>query len=110
MNRFAVVMVLMVVASLSAYGQARKQTQRDNTWYEQALHLLNPNDIDYGAIWEQRKRAILDQAGNPYFQYSFVATVGVLALLGLLCVQHVSHMRSLYIAALSFAVLLLHYV
>ena len=108
MNRFAVVIVLMVVASLSAYGQARKQTQRDNTWYEQALHHLNPNDIDYGAIWEQRKRAILDQVGNPYFQYSFVATVGVVVLLGLLCVQHVSHKRALDIAALSIADVLRH--
>ena len=108
MNRYAVVIVLMVVASLSAYGQARKQTQRDNTWYEQALHHLNPNDIPYGAIWEQRKRAILNQAGNPYFQYSFVATVGVLVLLGLLCVQHVSHKRALDIAALSIADVLRH--
>src|SRR5215813_3485570 len=108
MNRFAVVIVLMVVASLSAYGQARKQTKRDNTWYEQALHHLKPNDIDYGAIWEQRKRALLDQAGNPYFQYSFVATVGVLVLLGLLCVQHVSRKRALDIAALSIADVLRH--
>jgi hypothetical protein len=108
MNRFPVVLVVIVVATLSAYGQARKQTQRDSTWYEQALHQLNPNDIDYGAKWEQRKRAILDQVGNPYFQYSFAATVGVVVLLGLLCVQHVSHKRALDIAALSIADVLRH--
>src|SRR5215831_1054710 len=108
MNRFTVVLVVIVVATLPAYGQARKQIQRDRTWYDQALHHLNPNDFDYGAIWEQRKRAILDQVGNPYFQYSFVATVGVVVLLALLCIQRVSHKRALNIAALSIADVLRH--
>jgi len=73
MNRFALVVAVIVVSTFPAYGQVTKQTGNDTTWYEQALRHLNPNDIDYGSIWEQRKRAILDQVGSPYFQYSFVA-------------------------------------
>ena len=108
MNRVAFVAVVIVVATFSAYGQSQKETRKDTTWYEQALRHLNPNDIDYGSIWEQRKRAILDQIGNPHFQYSFVATVTVVVLLAWLCLQRVSHKRALDIAALSIADVLRH--
>ena len=108
MNRFAFLMVLIVVTTFPAIGQSQQETRKDNTWYEQALRHLNPNDIDYGSIWEQRKRAILDQIGNPHFQYSFVATVTVVVLLALLCLQRVSHKRALDIAALSIADVLRH--
>jgi hypothetical protein len=52
----------------SRLQRARKQTRQDETWYEQALRHLNPNNIDYGSMWEQRKQAILKRIGNPYFQ------------------------------------------
>jgi hypothetical protein len=90
------------------YGQARKQTAKNHTWYEQALRHLNPNHIDYGSIWEQRKRAIWNQLGNPYFQYSVTATAAVVVLLTLLCVRRMSHKRALDIAALSIADVLRH--
>jgi hypothetical protein len=108
MNRFAVVLIVMVVATFPAYGQSQKEIQKNKTWYEQALRHLNPNDIDYGSTWEQRKRTILDQVGNRYFQYSFVATVGIVVLFVLLCVQRMSHKRALDIAALSIADVLRH--
>jgi hypothetical protein len=108
MNRFAVVLIVIVVATFPSYGQSQKEIRKDKTWYEQALRHLNPNDIDYGSIWEQRKRTILDQVGNRYFQYSFVATAGIVVLFVLLCVQRMSHKRSLDIATLSIADVLRH--
>ena len=108
MKRCAFVLIVFFVTTVPVYSQARKQTRKDNTWYEQALRHLNPKNIDYGSMWEQRKRALLNQIGNPYFQYSFAATAAVVVLLTLLCVQRVSHKRALEIAALSIADVLRH--
>jgi hypothetical protein len=107
-KRRALVLIVFFTASLPIYSQARKQTGREDTWYEQALRHFNPNHIDYGAIWEQRKRAILQQVGSPYFQYSLVTTTAVLLLLTVVCVQRMSYKRSLDIAALSIADVLRH--
>ena len=39
------------------------------------VHALNPRDVNLGAIWEERRRAWLENAGaNRYFWYSFGAT------------------------------------
>jgi hypothetical protein len=59
-------------------------------------------------MWEQRKRAILNEIGSRYFQYSFAATAAVVVLLTLLCVQRASHKRALDLAALSIADVLRH--
>src|SRR5437660_503518 len=108
MKRSAFVLLVIIVTTVPVYSQARKQVRQDNTWNEQALRHLNPNNIDYGSIWEQRNQAILKQIGNPYFQYSFAATAGVVALLTLLCVQRMSHKRALDVAVLSIADVLRH--
>jgi hypothetical protein len=108
MKRWASILIVFIVTTFPVYSQARKQTRKDDTWYEQALRHLNPNNIDYGSIWEQRKRAILNQIGTPYFEYSFAATAAVVVLLTLLCVQRMSHKRALNIAALSIADVLRH--
>jgi hypothetical protein len=43
---------------------------------EAMVHALNPRDVNLGAMWEERRRAWLDNAGaNRYFWYSFGATV-----------------------------------
>ena len=108
MKCWAFVLIVMIVTTVPVYSQARKQTRQADTWYEQVLRHLNPNNIDYGSIWEQRKQAILQQIGNPYFQYSFAATAAVLVLLALLCVQRMSHKRALDVAVLSIADVLRH--
>jgi hypothetical protein len=108
MKRGTFVLIVFFVTTVSAYSEARKPTRQDDTWYEQALRHFNPNNVDYGSIWEQRKRAILHQIGNPYFQYSFAATAAVLVLLTLLYVQCVSHKRALNLAALCIADVLHH--
>lgn len=42
---------------------------------EAMIHALNPRDVNMGAIWEERRRAWLENAGaNRYFWYSFGAT------------------------------------
>jgi len=42
---------------------------------EAMVHALNPRDVNLGAIWEERRRAWLENAGaNRYFWYSFGAT------------------------------------
>jgi len=42
---------------------------------EAMVHALNPHDVNLGAIWEERRRAWLENAGaNRYFWYSFGAT------------------------------------
>jgi hypothetical protein len=43
------------------------------------VHALNPRDVNLGAMWEERRRAWLENAGaNRYFWYSFGATVVVI--------------------------------
>lgn len=43
------------------------------------VHSLNPRDVNLGAMWEERRRAWLENAGaNRYFWYSFVATIIVI--------------------------------
>src|SRR2546425_3934490 len=108
MKRCAFLLMTFFVTTVGVYGQARQQSRKDGMWYEEALHSLNPNDINYGSIWEERKRAILHQMGNPYFEYSFAATAAVVVLLTLVCVQRMSRKRALELAALSIADILRH--
>jgi len=109
MKRCMFLLVAFFVTTVPVYSrQARQQSRKDGMWYEEALHSLNPNDINYGSIWEERKRAILHQMGNPYFEYSFAATAAVVVLLTLVCVQRVSRKRALDLAALSIADILRH--
>ncbi|HYR42657.1 MAG TPA: hypothetical protein VER98_06525, partial [Terriglobia bacterium] len=108
MKRCMFLLVAFFVTTVPVYSQARQQSRENATWYEEALHSLNPKDIDYGSIWEERKRAILHKMGNPYFEYSFAATAAVVVLFTLVCVQRVSRKRALDLAALSIADILRH--
>ena len=108
MKRCAFLLMTFFVTTVPVYSQARQQSRKNGTWYEEALHSLNPNDIDYGSLWEEGKRAILHKMGNPYFEYSFAATAAVVVLLTLVCVQRVSRKRALELAALSIADILRH--
>ena len=44
------------------------------TWYERVLNNINPDNKDYGAAWEERKRAFITQLETPYFQFGFGMT------------------------------------
>lgn len=101
--------VLLLASSLHAQGHlARQERQQPATWYEQLLQRINPQDVDYGATWEQRKQEFINQLGNPYFQYSVGATVAALLLLIITIAQRLSHQRSLDIAAQSLTDVLHH--
>src|SRR5262249_22948626 len=98
-----------LVATTPVYSQSSKPRPKPpETWYERALRQINPANINFGEIWEQRKRAILDQIRNPYFLYSFVTTLGIVVLFTLLSIQQVSHRRSLDQDAQSIADVLGH--
>jgi len=109
MKPFVSLVFVVLLTAGSSYGQPPKQRPKQpETWYERALRGINPNNTDYGAIWEQRKRAILDQLGNRYFQYGFASTAAIVILLTILCVQRVSHKHALDVAAQSIADVLRH--
>jgi myosin heavy subunit len=101
--------MFVALITTTAYSQSSKPRPKPHeTWYERALRQINPDNINFGEIWEQRKRAILDQIRNRYFQYSLATTLGIVVLFTLLSIQHVSHRRSLDHAAQSIADVLRH--
>ena len=62
MKRRVWFLALFLAASCPLYGQAyRSDAPSRETWYERALRQINPNDTDWGAIWEQHKREFLNQ-------------------------------------------------
>jgi hypothetical protein len=56
---------------------------------EAIIHALNPHNVNLGAIWEERRRAWLENAGaNRYFWYSFgVTAVLILSWFALAWIQ-----------------------
>jgi hypothetical protein len=78
------------------------------TWYERILQRINPDDVDYGAMWEERKQEFINQLGNPYLQYSLGATVGLVLLLTVAIAQRLSYRRALAIATQSITDALRH--
>jgi hypothetical protein len=96
-------LVLFLATSYPLVAQTIQRRATAETWYERVLRQINPNDTDWGAIWEQHKRELLNQVGNRYFQYSLGATVAVVWLLGVLFAQHVSHRRMRKVAVQSMA-------
>ena len=103
MNRRSCFLILFLAASSSLCAQPTQQRAARETWYERALRQINPNDTDWGAIWEQHKREFLNQIGNPYFQYALGSTVTIVWLFVMLFVQHVSHRRAQELAVKSMA-------
>ena len=65
-----------------AAEQAEHPRQRRQTWYEFALSRLNPDNFDYGACMEERRRAFLEATmKNQYFNYALATTLVSLFLL-----------------------------
>jgi hypothetical protein len=101
MNRRVCFLILFLAASCPLYGQVTQRRAARETWYELVLRQINPNDRDWGAIWEQHKREFLSQIGNPYFQYGLGSTATIVWLFVMLFVQHVSHRRAQELAVQS---------
>ena len=65
-----------------AAQQGENPRQQRQTWYEFALSRLNPNNVDYGAWMEERRRAFLEATmKNQYFNYALAMTLVSLFLL-----------------------------
>jgi hypothetical protein len=103
MSRRLCLLILLLATSYPLHAQTTQQRPARETWYERALRQINPNDTDWGAIWEQHKREFLNQIGDPYFQYSLGTTITILWLFVVLFAQHVSHRRAQELAVQSMA-------
>jgi len=103
MNRRTCFLALFLAALCPLYAHATQRRPARETWYERALRQINPDDTDWGAIWEQHKREFLDQIGNPYFQYGLGSTTTIVWLFVVLFAQHVSHRRAHELAVQSIA-------
>jgi hypothetical protein len=55
--------------------------------------------VDWGSIWEQRKRAFIEHLHDPYSQYGMWITSAILVLFVVVYAQHMSQRRALAIAA-----------
>jgi hypothetical protein len=102
----ALIFALLIGTTVHAAGAGR--TPQRQTWYQRALSPVNPADKDFGAAWEDRKRAFIVQLGNPYFQFSVFTTGVVVLLLTILVAQYTNHRRALVLAAQSLADVLRH--
>jgi endonuclease III len=103
MTRFGWVLFLLLLAACPAYSRASQQKPKHEAWYERVLRQVNPDNTDFGSIWEQRKRDLIGQLGNRYFQYSFGATAGIVVLMIVTFARHVSHRRALEVLVQSIA-------
>jgi regulator of replication initiation timing len=108
MTHLAIVAAVCLLIAGPAQSQTRPLQSTPPTWYERILQRINPDDTDYGAIWELRKREMMNQLGNPYFQYSLGATSLIVLLLTIAVAQRLSYRRSLTIATQSLTDALRH--
>ncbi len=103
MTRLGSVMFVLLLMSCPASSQVSQQRPKRDTWYEWALRHVNPENTDFGSIWEERKRAFIGQLGSPHFKFSFGALAAFLLSFTVNCIQRVSYKRALDIAAQSIA-------
>lgn len=73
--------------------------QKDD-FFHASTKLLNPHDVDYGALLEQRRQAFLDaSAANPFFWYSALTTALLMAMIVAYGVRAIDEKRRLWHAA-----------
>jgi hypothetical protein len=73
--------------------------QRDD-FFHASTKLVNPKDIDYGAMLEQRRKAFLEASvTNPFFWYSALTTAFLLVLMLAYGVRVMDEKRKLWRAA-----------
>ena len=62
--------------------QGQHPHEQPQTWYEFALSRLNRNNVNYGGLMEERRRAFLEATlKNPYFNYGLAVTLLTLFLM-----------------------------
>jgi hypothetical protein len=108
MKRHVLHSLVLLLLAIPAHSAGSTQKPQRQTWYERVLNNINPDNTDFGAAWEQRKRAFIVQLSNPYFQYSVGATGALVLLMTVAVAQYTSHRRALVVAAQSLADVLRH--
>jgi len=108
MSRIGLALSISLFVGVQVQGQAPDQPTVPATWYERILQRINPDNLDYGAMWEQRKQEFVSQLGNPYFQYSLGSTVALVLLSTVAIAQRLSYRRALAIATQSITDVLRH--
>ncbi len=101
----SLLLLLLAIPARSA-GSIHKPERQ--TWYERVLNNINPDNKDYGAAWEERKRAFITQLENPYFQFGFGMTGAFVLSLTVVVAQYTSYRRALVVAAESLTDVLNH--
>ena len=65
-----------------AAQQVQHPHEQLQTWYEFALSRLNPDNVNYGALMEERRRTFLEATvKNRYFNYGLTLTILTLFLM-----------------------------
>ena len=108
MRRLGLTLSFSLFVAVQLQGETPDKPVSPATWYERILQRINPDDVDYGAMWEERKQEFINHFSNPYFQYSFGATVAVVLFLTVTIAQRLSYRRALDIAAHSLTDVLRH--
>jgi hypothetical protein len=108
MKRYVLLSLFLLFIMLPITGTGSEQKPQRHTWYERALNEINPENKDFGALWEEHKRALIVQLGNPYFQYGLCVTGALIVLLTIVVAQYTSHRRALVVTAQSLADVLRH--
>lgn len=96
---------LLITVLFFAAPCVSKQMQRQprngaDTWYEFLLKQFNPHDVDYGALFEKRREALLAAtAKEPYFWYSLSVTAGMLLMMAAYTKLYLDHCRSMRVTA-----------
>jgi hypothetical protein len=74
--------------------------QRQDTWYEFMLKQFNRDNFNYGEWVEQQRREFIEsRVKNPYFLYSFGATLALLVAITICAKLSIDHRRTMWITA-----------
>jgi hypothetical protein len=74
--------------------------QQKDDFFHASTRLVNPRDVDYGALIEQRRQAFLDASvANPFFWYSALTTALLMVLMIAYGVRVMDEKRRLWRAA-----------
>lgn len=80
--------------------QTGKPYQPQDDFFHYSTKLVNKNDVDYGALIEERRRAFLEASlSNPFFWYSALTTGLVMLLMLMYGVRVLGERRKLWRAA-----------
>ena len=108
MKRYFLHSLFLLLLAIPARSAGSIQKSQRQAWYERVLNKVNPDNKDYGAAWEERKRAFITQLENPYFQYGLGTTGALVLLLTVTVAQYTRYRGALVVAAQSLTDVLRH--